>query len=98
MSRVVSANLSAAQVKALATNINDDDNGIDRWFANWVHNRADAIMDDIFQKEVARLIAAGHSVSGSKDDIVMAAPVQSASERNQQSLARRFPGYLDAKE
>ncbi len=89
MARIVSATLSAAQVKALATNINDDDGGIDRWFANWVHNRADTIMDDIFQKEVARLIAEGKSVSGSKDDIVLAAPVQSASERDQESLYRQ---------
>ena len=88
MARKISANLSAAQVKALATDINDDDNGIERWFTNWVHVRADKLIDEIFQKEVSRLISEGKSISGSKDDIVLEAPVKSASERNQEGLQK----------
>jgi hypothetical protein len=87
--RTVSATLSAAQIKALSTDINDDENGIDRWFSNWVQVRANHLMDTIFQQEIARLISEGKTISGSKDDIILAAPIKSASERDKETLSRQ---------
>ena len=51
------------------------------WIDNAVHERCRIAMEEIVNAEVQRLLAAGQSITGSKDDIVMAAPIQSAAER-----------------
>jgi hypothetical protein len=76
----VVSTISPAQKKALETEIED----IQEWFENWLHHRANLIMDTIFQDEVKRLIENGETVSGTKDDIILAAPILSAAERNAQ--------------
>ena len=38
-------------------------------------------MEEIIAAEVQRLLAEGKSITGSKDDIVMSAPVKSAAEK-----------------
>jgi hypothetical protein len=51
------------------------------WIDNSVHERCRIAIDEIVNAEVQRLLAAGETISGSKEDIVMAAPIQSAAER-----------------
>lgn len=60
------------------------------WIDNAVHERCRIAIDEIVNAEVQRKLAAGETISGSKEDIVMAAPIQSAAERQtaiQQPLA-----------
>ncbi len=51
------------------------------WIDNAVHERCRMAMEEIVAAEVQRKLAAGEPILGSKDDIVMAAPVQAAAER-----------------
>ena len=51
------------------------------WIDNAVHERCRIAIEEIVAAEVQRLLAAGQSITGTKDDIVMAAPIQSAAER-----------------
>ena len=53
----------------------------DFWIQNAVHERCRIAMEEIIAAEVQRLLAEGKSITGSKDDIVMSAPVNSASEK-----------------
>ena len=69
--------LSDAEDKALgvvALSQND-------WIQNAVKERCRIAIEEIVAAEVQRLLAAGQPITGSKDDIVMAAPVESAAER-----------------
>lgn len=69
--------LSTAEDKALgvvAMSQND-------WIQNAVHDRCRIAIEEIVASEVQRLLAAGQPIAGSKDDIVNAAQVQSAAER-----------------
>jgi hypothetical protein len=52
------------------------------WIDNAVHERCRIAMEEIVNAEVQRKLAAGQSITGSKEDIVMAANVESAVERN----------------
>ena len=51
------------------------------WIQNAVKERCRLAMEEIVAAEVQRKLAAGESITGSKDDIVMAANVESAAER-----------------
>jgi hypothetical protein len=51
------------------------------WIDNAVHERCRIAMEEIVSAEVQRLLGEGKSITGSKDDIVIAAPIQSAAER-----------------
>ena len=69
--------LSDAEDKALgvvALSQND-------WIQNAVKERCRIAMEEIVAAEVQRKLAAGEAITGSKDDIVMAANVESAAER-----------------
>jgi hypothetical protein len=52
------------------------------WIDNAVHERCRIAMEEIVAAEGQRKLAAGEAITGSKDDIVMAADVESAAERN----------------
>ena len=68
--------LNAAEDKALgvvAFSQND-------WIQNAVHERCRIAIEEIVASEVQRKLAAGESITGSKDDIVMAANVESAAQ------------------
>ena len=70
-------NLTPAEDKALgvaALSQND-------WIQNAVKERCRLAIEEIVAAEVQRKLAAGESITGSKDDIVMAASVESAAER-----------------
>jgi hypothetical protein len=51
------------------------------WIDNAVHERCRIAIDEIVNAEVQRLLADGETISGSKEDIVLAAPIKSAAER-----------------
>ena len=51
------------------------------WIDNAVHERCRLAIEEIVAAEVQRKLAAGEPITGSKDDIVMAANVESAAER-----------------
>jgi len=52
------------------------------WIDNAVHVRCSISIEEIVAAEVQRKLAAGESITGSKDDIVMAATIESAEDRN----------------
>ena len=69
--------LSDAEDKALGVvALSQDD-----WIQNAVKERCRIAIEEIVAAEVQRKLAAGEAITGSKDDIVMAAPVESAAER-----------------
>lgn len=69
--------LSAAEDKALkSVALSAQD-----WIDNAVHERCRIAIDEIVNAEVQRKLAAGESITGSKDDIVLAANVESAADR-----------------
>lgn len=78
-------NLSDAEDKALgAVAFSQDD-----WIQNAVKERCRIAMEEIIAAEVQRLLDAGQSITGSKDDIVLAAPIQSAAERQAELEAQQ---------
>lgn len=54
----------------------------DAWIQNAVHERCRIAMEEIIAAEVKRLLDAGEAITGSRDEIVLNAPIQSAAERN----------------
>ena len=51
------------------------------WIDNAVHERCRIAIDEIVNAEVQRKLAAGETTTGSKEDIVNAANIESAAER-----------------
>jgi len=77
--------LSAAEDKALhvvALSAQD-------WIDNAVHERCRVAIEEIVNGEVQRKLAAGQPIAGSKDDIVLAANIESAAERNARAEAEQ---------
>jgi hypothetical protein len=60
------------------------------WIDNVVHERCRIAIEEIVAAEVQRKLAANESITGTKDDIVLAAPIKSAAERNAE-LANTSP-------
>jgi len=77
--------LSAAEDKALKiVTVSAQD-----WIDNAVHERCRLAIEEIVNAEVQRKLAANEPITGSKDDIVMAANIESAAERNIRIEAER---------
>jgi hypothetical protein len=53
------------------------------WFENFVFARCESAIDEIVNNEIKRKLEAGETISGSKEDIVMASNIVSAEERSQ---------------
>jgi len=53
----------------------------DAWIQNAVHERCRVAIEEIVNAEVQRLLSEGKPITGSKEDIVMAADIESAAER-----------------
>lgn len=69
--------LSAAEDKALGVvALSQQD-----WINNAVHERCRIAIDEIVNAEVQRKLAIGESISGSKEDIVLTANIESAAQR-----------------
>jgi hypothetical protein len=79
--------LSAAEDKALGVVAYSQQD----WIYNAVHERCRIALDEIVNAEVQRKLAAGESITGSKEDIVMAADVESAAERQARAAAEVDP-------
>jgi hypothetical protein len=77
--------LSAAEDKALSYVAFSQD----EWIQNAVHHRCYAAIEEIVAAEVQRLLAAGQPITGTKEDIVLAAPIKSAAERQAEIEAQR---------
>ena len=77
MSKVYTVILSDAEDKALSViALSQQD-----WIDNAVHTRCHIAMEEIIAQEVQRKLALGESITGTKDDIVLAAPIETAIER-----------------
>jgi len=59
------------------------------WIDNAVHERCRIAIEEIVAAEVQRKLAASETITGSKDDIVMAANIESAAERQTRLEAER---------
>lgn len=70
--------LTAAEHKALAhVAVSPED-----WINNAVHERCRIAIEEIVAAEVQRKLAAGEPITGTKDDIVMVAEIESAADRH----------------
>lgn len=72
--------LTEAQQKALAYVAYDPKD----WIENAVYNRCIIAIDEIVNLEVDRITSQGGEISGTKDDIVLAAPIKTAKERQEE--------------
>ena len=54
----------------------------EEWINNAVHERCRIAIDEIVAAEVERITGGGGTLSGTKEDIVMSAPIKSAQERS----------------
>jgi hypothetical protein len=66
------------------------------WIDNAVHERCRLAIEEIVAAEVQRKLAAGESITGSKNDIVMAANVESAAERQARMEAEQAARLAEA--
>ena len=71
--------ITDAQKKALEYNMIS----IQEWIENFVNARAENAIDEIVNVEIQRKLSAGETISGTKEEIVMAANIQSAEERSE---------------
>lgn len=83
MSISYTVTLSEAQDKALSTIAISQQ----EWIENMVYERCRLAIDEIVNAEVKRKLDAGEPISGSKEEIVLAADVETAFERNEKALA-----------
>jgi len=66
------------------------------WIQNAVKERCRIAIEEIVAAEVQRKLAAGESITGSKDDIVMAANVESAAQRQARMEAEQAARMAEA--
>lgn len=57
------------------------------WIDHAVHDRCRIAIDEIVAAEVQRKLAAGEPISGTKEDIVLAADIKTAAEIQEESRA-----------
>jgi hypothetical protein len=77
MSQNYTITLSDAENKALAhVAVSPQD-----WINNVVHERCRIAIENIVAAEVERITAIGGTISGTKEDIVLAASIQSLAEK-----------------
>ena len=79
MSKTYTITLSDAQDKALSVVAASQQ----EWIENVVFDRCRVAIDEIVNAEVQRKLAAGESITGTKEVIVMAADVETAAEKNE---------------
>jgi hypothetical protein len=78
MTKQYTITLSDAEDKALSVvALSQQD-----WIDNAVHNRCRIAIEEIVAAEVERITAKGGTLSGTKEDIVLAAPIETAAEQN----------------
>lgn len=83
MSKTITITLSDAELKALeVVAISAQD-----WIDNVAHERCRIAIEQIVASEVERITASGGTISGTKEDIINAAPIKSAAERQADAAA-----------
>jgi len=83
MSKTYTITLTDAQDKALSVVAYSQQ----EWIENAVFTRCGAAIEEIVNAEVQRKLAAGETISGSKEDIVVAANIETAKERHDRFVA-----------
>lgn len=61
------------------------------WIDNAVHERCRLAIEEIVNAEVQRKLAAGEPITGTKEDIVLAANIKTAAERTAEILSAPMP-------
>jgi hypothetical protein len=61
----------------------------DAWIQNAIHERCRVAIEEIVAAEVQRKLAAGETISGTKEDIVNSAPIKSAAVRQAEADAEQ---------
>ncbi len=79
--------LTEAQEKALSYVAYD----VQEWIENAVYNRCRIAIDEIVAEEVERITSQGGELSGTKEEIVLAAPIKSIKERQDKYLTSASP-------
>lgn len=59
------------------------------WIDNVVHDRCRIAMQNIVAQEVEKKLEAGETIDGSKEDIVMAAQIETAAQKQERFLAEQ---------
>lgn len=77
MSKIYTITLSDAEDKALSV-VTLDQN---EWIQNVIHERCRVAMEEIISVEVQKKLSSGQSITGTKDDIVLEADIETAAER-----------------
>jgi hypothetical protein len=77
--------LSDAEDKALSVVAYDQND----WIQNAIHERCRVAIEEIVASEVERITATGGSISGTKDDIVLASPIKTAKEKQAEWEAKQ---------
>jgi len=85
MSKTYTITLTDAQDKAL----NFVAFSAQEWIENAVFHRAYIAIEEIVNAEIQRKLAAGETISGTKDDIVLAADIELAADRQSRIEAER---------
>lgn len=88
MTKTYTITLSDAQDKALSVIAASQQ----EWIENAVYERCRLSIEEIVNAEVQRKLTAGETISGTKDDIVLAANIETAAERQarlEEELAAR---------
>ena len=86
MSKTYTITLSDAEDKALGAETFSQN----EWIQNAVHERCRIAIEKIVEIEVQRITAIGGTISGTKEDIVMAATIKSAAERQAEFQASQL--------
>lgn len=60
------------------------------WIQNAIHERCRIAIDEIVAAEVKRKLDAGEAITGSREDIVVAANIESAAQREARMEAERL--------
>jgi hypothetical protein len=87
MSKNYTITLSAAQDKALSVVARDQQD----WIENVVFERCRIAIEEIVASEVQRITAIGGTISGTKEDIVIAAPIKTVAERDAEFVTNLPP-------
>jgi hypothetical protein len=84
MSKTYTIILSDAEDKALSTVTTSQQD----WIDNAIHERCRVAIEEIVALEVERITSIGGEISGTKEDIVMAAQVKTAVEKQAEYQAQ----------
>jgi len=83
--------LTEAQNKALSYVVIDPQ----EWIRNAIVVRCDIAIDEIFKEECERISSEGGTISGTKEEIVLAAPIRTLREIEDERDAQRGADLLD---